>query len=412
MNANQNQPMPAPKNVAPKKRKQRRWLPYLGIIIVLGLIIAGLWPRPARVETARVTVGPLQFSVNEEGKTRIKEKFVISAPVSGQLRRITFKPGDDIQAENTVVAVIEAMNPVILDARRRASAEASRESAKSGLEKAETALEFAERELKRFQQLLADKAISVQEFEPIQWRAAAASRDRASAESLLKQAEAELMEFSGNPHQPSNGENQTAVEVRAPVSGKVLRLFEESSRTVSPGTPLMEIGNPADLEVVIDVLSRDGASISAGTAVELEQWGGGMPLQARVRKVEPAAFTKVSALGVEEQRVNVIADILTPAGQRASLGDQFRVEAKIITWQTNQALKVPSGALFRRDGKFAAYAVEDGRAVLRPVKEGKICGPETEVLEGLKDGDHVIVYPGDRIQPGQRVERIKISGGH
>jgi HlyD family secretion protein len=185
-------------------------------------------------------------------------------------------------------------------------------------------------------------------------------------------------------------------------------VYEPSARTVAAGTPLLQIGDPTDLDVIIEVLSRDGAIIQPGTPVELDQWGGPEPLQARVRYVEPAAFTKVSALGVEEQRVYVVADLLTPPSQRGNLGDNFRAEASIITWQNEHALKAPSGALFRNGQQWSAYVLADGRAQLRPVKVGRSSGIETEILEGLKEGDQVILYPGDRVKDGERVNLVKL----
>jgi HlyD family secretion protein len=174
--------------------------------------------------------------------------------------------------------------------------------------------------------------------------------------------------------------------------------------------PLLEIGDPAELEVVIEVLSRDGAMIQPGTRVELEQWGGSEPLQARVRLVEPAAFTKVSALGVEEQRVNLIADIITPVEKRANLGDNFRVEARIVTWESDKVPKVASGATFRRGEQHGAFVVRDGKAVFQPLKIGRSSGTEVEIVDGLREGDIVILYPGDRINNGDRVKPLNISG--
>lgn len=393
-----------PGNVRPpSRRRQRRWLPWAGAVALAVLIIAGLWPRPAPVETARAAVGILRSTINEEGKTRIKNRFAVAAPVSGQLRRITLKAGDPVIAGQTVLAVIDAVIPDMLDARSRALAEAARDTARANFEKARTAHRFATNELQRFAKLYAQKAISIQELEPVQWREAAAARETAAAESALRQAEAELLEFANNPRPP-----EAITEVKAQVSGRVLRVFEESERVVAAGTRLVEIGNPADLEVVIEVLSRDGAAISPGTKVDLEHWGGARPLAARVRLIEPAAFTKVSALGVEEQRVNVIADILTPPEERLSLGDNFRVEARIITAETNNVLKVPSGALFRRGNAWAAFVVQNGQAQLRTVEVGATSGGEAQVLNGLREGDQVIVYPGDRIREKQAVKPITI----
>jgi len=392
----------------PANRHTRRWLPYAGAVLLVALIIAGLWPQPVPVETARVTRGTLRATVNEEGKTRIKQRYVVSAPVTGQLRRIPFKAGAEVEAGQTVLAVIDPLSPAMLDARSRALAEARRDTAAANLEKARSTHTFTSSELRRFEKLYAEKTVSIQELETAQMHEASAAKDEAASQSALHQAEAELAEFS--PNEAGTNAVRSPTEVKAPVSGRVLRVFEENARVVTLGTPLLEIGDPADLEVVIEVLSRDGAAIPPGTPVELEQWGapGAPELHARVRLVEPAAFTKVSALGVEEQRVNVVADLLTPADERRNVGDKFRVDARIIVWQTDQALKVPAGALFRRGDQWSAFVVSDGRAELRPIKVGRSSSTETQILEGLKEGEEVILYPGSRVHAGQRVRPIEV----
>jgi HlyD family secretion protein len=245
-------------------------------------------------------------------------------------------------------------------------------------------------------------------LEAVQWRETSAAKEEVAAESALRQAEAELAEFSVPDNNGTNG-LCAAREVKAPASGRVLRVFEENARVVTPGTPLVEIGDPEDLEVVIEVLSRDGAAIPAAAKVEFEQWGGTEPLLGKVRLVEPAAFTKISALGVEEQRVNVIADLITPPNQRANVGDNFRVEAKIVVWEASDALKVPAGALFRQGESWAAFTLVDGKARLQTVKVGRSSGTETQVLEGLEPGAVVILYPSSRVAEGQRVTTIRIS---
>jgi HlyD family secretion protein len=396
-----NPPTP-PKRTNGNGRRPRRLLPYLGAAVLIALIVAGFWPRPAPVETARVTVGKLRSSVNEEGKTRIRQRYTVSAPVAGQLRRIPFKAGAEISPD-TVIAVIDSTSPALLDARTRSLAEARRDSAAARLERARAQQKYAASELRRSEELYKNKTVSTQELEQMQWQETSAAREQTAAEAALREAEAELVEYS-NP----GGTNRPTVELRSPVGGRVLKVLEESSRAVLAGTPLVEVGDPTDLEVIIEVLSRDGAAIQPGTPVELEQWGGAEPLKAVVRFVEPAAFTKVSALGVEEQRVYVVADLLTPPNQRGNLGDNFRVEARIITWQNERALKAPAGALFRRSDQWHAYVVADGRAQLRPVKVGRTSGVETEILEGLKDGDEVILYPGDRVKEGLRVAVVKL----
>ncbi|MBK9138539.1 MAG: efflux RND transporter periplasmic adaptor subunit [Verrucomicrobia bacterium] len=386
-------------------QRARTWrgLPWLGAALLVGLVVAGLWPGPVPVETAPATRGALRATIAEEGKTRIRHRYLVSAPVTGQLRRIELKPGAAVVA-GQVLAVIDPVKPALLDARTRSLAEARRDAAAANLAKALKAHEFAASELKRFERLYAEKTVSVQELEAVQWREAAAVKDKAAAESALRQAEAELAEFTTTP-----GAAPSPIEICAPATGRVLRVFEESARVVGVGAPLLELGDPADLEVVIEVLSRDGAAIAPGTPIELHQWGGDAPLKAVARLVEPAAFTKVSALGVEEQRVNLIADIVTPPEERPRLGDGFRVEARIIVWEAADVLKVPAGAVFRRGTDWAVFVTERGRARLRLVKTGRSSGTETQILEGLREGEEVVQYPGDRVNDGQRVTPLQIQ---
>jgi HlyD family secretion protein len=379
---------------------KHRWLPFvlgLALIVALGF---GLRPKPAPVETALAAAGPLRATVSEEGKTRIKQRYVVSSPVTGQLRRVPFKPGATVAAGD-VVAVIEPLAATPLDPRSRALAEARRDSAAASLEKTRAAHALAINELKRVQTMFNAGTVSPQDLESSQLRETAAAREIIAAEGALRAAETELA-----VHNPAG--SPTLVEVRAPVAGRVLTVYQESERPVTAGTPLIAAGDPADLEVVIELLSRDGAALQPGARVELEQWGGPKPLEARVRLVEPAAFTKISALGVEEQRVNVVADIITPVAERASLGDNFRVEARVIVWETENTLKVPVSALFRRGNESAAYVVRGGQAVLVPVEAGRSSGSEVQVLKGLTAGDEVILYPGDRVSDGQRVKPVKI----
>ncbi|SDR76479.1 efflux RND transporter periplasmic adaptor subunit [Opitutus sp. GAS368] len=387
-------------NQSPSPTRRLRWLPYVlgvGLVVALGF---GLRPRPAPVETALATSGPLRATVSEEGKTRIKQRYVVSSPVTGQLRRVPFKPGAAIAAGD-VVAVIEPMAASPLDPRSRALAEARRDSAVAALEQTRAAHALAINDLKRAQAMFDTGTLAPQDLDAAKIRETVAAREVVAAEGALRAAETELA--VNNP-----AAAPALVEVRAPVAGRVLHVFQESERPVTAGTPLLDAGDPADLEVVIELLSRDGAALAPGARVALEQWGGPKPLDARVRLVEPAAFTKISALGVEEQRVNVVADIITPLTERPTLGDNFRVEARVIVWESEQVLKVPVSALFRRGGESAAYVVRGGRAVLVPVEAGRSSGSEVQVLKGLTAGDEVILYPGDRVSDGQRVQPVKI----
>jgi HlyD family secretion protein len=398
-------PLSKSARAANSSHRPRRWLPYLGAVVLVALLVAGFWPKPVPVETGEAVVGTLRSTINEEGKTRIKQRYLVSAPVSGQLRRLPFKPGAEVTANQTIVATIDPVQPSLLDVRTRTSTEAKRDSAAANLERAKVNHNFASSELRRFERLFASKTISVQEFESAQLRESSAAKEQAAAESALRQAEAELQQLgsdtTGNGYGP-------ATEIKAPASGRVLRVFEENARVVTSGTPLLEIGDPTDLEVVIEVLSRDGASIPPSAKVEFEQWGSGAAMTGTVRMVEPAAFTKISALGVEEQRVNVIADLLTPAQERRNVGDNFRVEARIVVWEAADALKVPAGALFRQQDHWATFVIVEGRAQLRKVQVGRSSGAEMQVLDGLKRGDQVVLYPGSRVQSGQRVRQIKI----
>jgi HlyD family secretion protein len=387
----------------PKKTK-RRWLPYVIVAVAIVLIALGLRPQSSPVETARASTGPMRATVSEEGKTRIRQRYVVSAPVSGQLRRISFKPGAMVEAGNTVVAVIEPMAASPLDARSRALAEARRASTIVLLEKSRTTNELAKSELHRIEQMYAAKTLSPQDLESAQMRENSAAREVAAAEGSLREVEAQLAEVA-----PAVTIAQSdPVEVKATANGSILHVFQESSRAVAQGTPLLEIGDPTDLEVVVEMLSRDGAALIPGAKVELEQWGGTTPLEGKVRLVEPAAFTKYSALGVEEQRVNVVVDITTPIEQRRTLGDNFRVEAHVVVWESDKVLKVPSSGLFRRANDWAAFTIHNGRAQLIPVKAGRSSGAEIQVLEGLREGDEVILYPGDRVKDGQRVQPVKV----
>jgi HlyD family secretion protein len=374
-------------------------------VALIALLVVGLWPQPTPVETARVTRGLLRVTVNAEGKTRVRDRYAISAPVSGQTQRLPLKAGDTVHAGDTLV-LINPTSPSLLDTRTRALLETRRTAAAAELEKARATRAYAATELLRNTRLHSEGTISDQELEAAQWRDFSAAREIDVAESALRQVEAELARFELPAESATNAE---LAEVRSPISGRVLRVLEESSRVIAAGTTLLELGDPTDLEVVIEVLSRDGATITPGTRVLLEQWGGEPALEAVVRLVEPAGFLKVSALGVEEQRVNVIADILAPLEQRLGLGDGFRVEARIVTWEESDVLKVPTGALFRRGTEWAVFVLAKGRAQLRTLTMGASSGLEAEVLNGLDEGDEVIVYPGDRVKAGLRVQPIQVS---
>ena len=395
----------------------RRFLPWFGGLLLVALIVVGLWPRAVPVEVALVTRGPLVVTVDEEGMTRVKNRYLVSAPVAGQLRRIDWKAGAVVEAGRTVLAVLETSGADFLDARSQAQAEArvrvaeaAREASVAQRERARAAGKMFTADFQRLKQLFAQKVLSAQEFDAAQMRATTAEEDERAAEFSVKVAEFELQQARALLLRGQPGGGAEPLVLASPISGRILRVFQESARVVPGGFALMEVGDPTDLEVRIEVLSRDGVAIAPGARVMLEQWGGPEPLAARVRLVEPSAFTKISALGVEEQRVYVVADFTDPLEKRPTLGDSYRVEARIVTWETASALRAPAGALFQRGNAWQTFASEGGRARLRTVRAGRSNGLETEILDGLHEGDSVIVYPGDKVIDGTRVTPLIVAG--
>ncbi|MBK7405363.1 MAG: HlyD family efflux transporter periplasmic adaptor subunit [Phycisphaerales bacterium] len=394
----------------------RRTALILLLAAIVGALGYALWPKPVPVETAIVRRGPMRVTVDEDGRTRIKEKFVVSAPLAGRVARITLKEGDPVRADSTLVAAIDPSDPSLLDPRARAEAEARVQSAASAVERAgaetvraNSALELAQTEVKRLEDAATKGAGSPIELERArstvavrfeEARAAGFARDVASFD--LQLAKSALVRADPKQDAPDGPGDPWRFEIRAPVDGRVLRVLQESAAVVAAGAPLIEIGNPADLELVVDVLSSDAVPIRPGAAATLEEWGGDAPLNGRVRLVEPAAFTKISALGVEEQRVNVIIDFIDPPEARAGLGDGYRVEARITVWDQPDVLKAPTGALFRAADSWAAFVISDGRVRQTPIQIGRRNGEEVEVLGGLEEGETLVVYPSDSVHDGVR----------
>lgn len=402
---------------APTGGFAKRHLPWMVGAALILLITFGLWPKSVPAETAPVVRGRLLVTVSEEGRTQVRNRYVVTSPVAGQLRRVDLKPGAPVKAGETVLAVLETAGADILDARSLAqaqarvrAAESAREMAAAQQERARANHELAQADFARASELVASGTLSRQEFDTATARTvAAAQENRAAGFALqvtgfeLEQARALLLRGT------LDAGEQAGLSILSPVDGRVLRVMQESARVVPGGFPILEVGDPTDLEVRIEVLSRDGVRIQPGARVWLEHWGGEEPLEARVRWVEPSAFTKFSALGVEEQRVNVIADLATPATDRPNLGDGFRVEARIVTREDASVLKVPSGALFQREGQWRTYVVRDGRAREVAVEPAGSNGSETALRSGLEEGENVIVYPGDKVRDGSRIRTILVA---
>ncbi|MEY2877863.1 MAG: hypothetical protein RLZZ15_243 [Verrucomicrobiota bacterium] len=410
-------PLPSPgakKNGAPA---WRRYLPWLAAAIVVALIVAGLWPQPAPVEVAAVTRGPLVVTVDEEGMTRVKNRYVVTAPVAGHLRRIDWKAGAAVEAGKTVIAVLETGGADFLDARTQAqaearvrAAEAAHQAATAQRTRAGAAAKMFGADFGRVKELFGKNVMSRQEFDVAQMRAETATQEERAAEFALKVAEFEWEQARAFLTRGKSGGAAEPLVITSPVGGKILRVWQESERMVPAGFPLVEIGDPTDLEVRIELLSRDGVAIQPGARVSLERWGGASPLAARVRLVEPSAFTKISALGVEEQRVYVVADFVDGVEKRPTLGDSYRVEARVVIAESASALRAPAGAMFQRGGAWQTFVVEGGRARLRTVKVGRGNGVETEIVEGVREGERLVVYPGDKVTEGARVAPLAIGG--
>lgn len=383
-------------------------------LLAAGFLTYSFWPRPVEVDVARASRGSLRVTVDEDGKTRIKERYVVSAPLAGQLQRITLRAGDSVVAGKTLLAVIEPGDPALLDDRSRAqaearvkAAEASRKQAVSRLDRARVAYNLSKNELHRIRQMVVGRDTTYQDLEAAEHKERMAQEDMKTSQFAIQIADFELdlaraALMRTRPRSPGDADSWR-FEIHAPVSGRVLRVFQESLTTVTAGQQLLEVGDPSDLEIEVDVLSSDAVKIARGAKVILEHWGGDTPLGGQVRVVEPSGFMKRSALGVEEQRVNVIIDFVDPPEKRSRLGDAYRVEARIVIWSAEDVLKVPSGCLFRRGDDWAIFAIEDGRAELRRVVVGRSNALETEITSGLDAGAVVILHPSDKIQPGIRV---------
>ena len=398
-----------------KNGSLRKLVPYVVGAALLGAIVFGFLPKPIAVETASVAVAPLTVSVLEEGKTRIRHRYTISPPIGGFLNRVELRAGAPIEKGKTVLATIQPQLASFLDPRSRAEAEArvkgaesARMRAEAEVERAREALSLAEKERVRAADLKAKGVASQKEFDIAQSQAAMSGRELRAAEFALEvagfekaQADAALMQAQ-SPGDPTSAK---PVEIVAPVNGFVLSVFEESARVMTQGTPVMEVGDPADLEAEIELLSSDAVGVRPGAPVTIEQWGGGAPLRGSVTLVEPGGYTKISALGVEEQRVKVRVNFSDPIPPEHPLGDRFRVEARIVTWQSDRVLQVPTGALFRRGGDWMAFLFDGGKARLTKVEIAHNNGVAAEVVSGLSESQRVLLHPPDTVVEGAAVKQ-------
>lgn len=390
------------------------WPIGLGLVLVLGLTFA-LWPRAVAVDIATVSEGPMSVTIEDDGVTRVKEVYMLSAPIAGKMLRIEPRAGDFIEAQQTVIATIEPADPAFLDVRAEreleftvSAARAARDTAAANVRGREADLKLARQEHERVQQLFARGVVAkarvdaadaaVDALEAALGTARAALRQR---EFGVKTAEAALI-VPTDAAKPKSA-RRCCYAVRAPITGQILRVVQENERVIQAGQPLVEVGDPKDLEIVVDLLSTDAVRVTEGDAALITRWGGEGALNGRVRRVEPFGFMKISSLGIEEQRVNVIIDLTDPHERWRRLGHGYQIDAAIIRWQSEKALQVPIGALFRQGSDWAVFRVDGGTARLTPVKIGQMNDRTAEVLEGLTSGDQVVSHPGERVTDGASV---------
>ena len=402
------------------------WTKRIIGIAGLSVIAAGLlwfaWPQPVLVDIAKVGNGPIEVTVDDDGKTRVRHVYTVSAPVAGKVLRISqptgergpsLHVGDEVVANETVIALMQPILPYFIDVRSRDQLEAEVKAPDAAIEqqeaevkRLEAALEFYRTEFQRAQTLSRTQSISAQAFDKSkfdvasnEWALASAKAQVDIRRAMRASAAARLMDPA---RVTSSAEPTCCVRVIAPASGRVLRIIQDSEAAVLPGAPLVDIGNSLDLEIVADLLSTDAVQIKIGAPVRIDGWGG-PAVRGKVVRVDPAGFLKVSALGIEEQRVRVTIDLTGPPEAWSHLGHDYRVIVHVATWSAADALTVPVSALFRKGDDWAVFAVQDGRARTTTVKIGHRNSRMAEVLSGLSAGTPVILHPSDRISNGTRV---------
>jgi len=408
-----------------KQKHSRLWLIVVSVIIVGAGLAAAFWPRATMVDMDQVTRGPMMVTIDEEGRTRVKDAYVVSTPVTGRLKRVEVEPGDEVIKNKTIVAHMLPSNPDVLNVRTREQALAAVTAALAALRVAQADLnaalanrEAAESDLSRTRQLADREIASTAALERAEqsFRIASANVETASAtiserEATVANARAQLIGFEERGLSAAvDTSGSTDIPLYAPSSGRILQVMQQSETTLPAGTPIMEIGNTAnDLEIVVDLLSTDAVQVRPGDRVIIDDWGGNRTLAGEVARIDPFGVTKFSALGVEEQRVNTVVRFTGPREDNDGLGHGFRVEARIVVWEDSNALIVPSAALFRSDGGWSVFSVTNGTATVTPVSIGHNNGIEAEVLnDSLPEGQQVILYPPSGLADGASVARREI----
>jgi len=388
----------------------------ISAVLIIGLLIWGFWPQPVIVETVAVKRGPLTITIEEEGRTRVIDRYVISAPVDGVACRQQLKVGDDVE-QGQVLLGITPLASQVLDPRSReqarsqvAAAESALHAAEQQAEAAAAAAKLAVIERNRLKPLVEKGVISTDVYDKavteVQTKAAAKRGALFSVEvaKYELQSAKSVLEYTAASELATKGEPAERVPVKSPITGKILKVVRECEGPVRTGDMLLEVGDPSILEIEVDVLSADAVKIKPGMKVLFDHWGGEKPLEGVVRNIEPVGFTKISALGVEEQRVLVISDFTSPEEQWQRLGDGYRVEARFILWHQDDVLQVPASSLFRYKDGWAVFVADNHHAKRRVVKVGQRNGLTAQILEGLSEGDKVINHPSDDVEDGRRVK--------
>lgn len=368
---------------------------------IAGVIAWTFRPQPVAADLVPAARGDMLITVEDEGETRIHDVYVVSAPVAGRIQRIALEAGDRVIAGETVLALFEPADPALYDARARTEAEAGLATAAADVARARAEVQFAEGDLRRSEALRKDETIAQVTLDRARLAAAAAKAALDQAQAVAAKRRADLATARAAITRGESGVVQ--VPVRAPVSGRVLKRIQQSETVLTAGTPILEIGDPAKLEIVTDLLSAEAVRVHEEDSVIIEDWGGAAPLAGRVRRVEPFGFTKISALGIEEQRVNVIIDFSSPPSAWAALGHGYRVLTRIVIEERKNVVKLPLSALFRAGTDWAAFVSADGRAAERKLTIGARNATEAEITNGVSAGEQVIVHPSDRIAAGTRI---------
>ena len=383
-----------------------KWSMTLLAAVAVALLLWWMFrPSPIETEISPVLSGPMQVTVDNQGQLRVHDRYVIAAPVAAELERIELHDGDRVRKGQRVAL----LRPLALDARQREEAQARLDAARAlaraamlGVQRAASDQKLAAGELARLEKLVAQGFMSPQAVDRARNADVTSRAELRASKAREEAAQADVKAMQAALPMAAGGDRRT-LELVAAVDGQVLRIHEKSARTVTAGTPLVTIGDPSRFEVLVDVLSADAVKVRPGAEMRLEQWGGGKTLRARVRTVEPEAFTKVSALGIEEQRVNIIGDPIDPLNPIDGLGDGYRADVRIVVWSTPNTIMVPASSLFRVGESWHLFAVEDGKARERKVGIGQRNATQAEVLDGVRAGEQVVRFPGNDLADGVRV---------